>query len=81
MLARGVFNELSLHGHYLFENYFIRLHRFHATDKQCKMVCEYIEKHADELLSLYPSKPDDSNDDISFAAIKMIRHAISDLGI
>lgn len=75
MLSRGEDNELTLHGHYLFTQWFISLLRYKTTAKQRKLICEYIEDHADELLSRHPSQPEDE-EGISNASHRMIRDAI-----
>jgi len=76
MLSRGEENELTLHGQYLFTKWFISLHRYNATSKQRKLICNYIENHAEELLSKYPSDPCDY-ESISTASYNMIVEAIA----
>ena len=78
MLARGDDNELTLHGHYLFTRWFVSLH---TPEKYHRRVCNYIERHADELLAKYPSKIDDENDVIFEASSSMISDAVYALRI
>jgi hypothetical protein len=75
MLARGRENELTLHGHYLFTEWFISFHKYKTTSKQRKLICEYIETRADEFLSKYPSDPNDY-DGIFSASCKMLMDAV-----
>jgi hypothetical protein len=70
MLARGEDNELTLHGQYVFTEWFVSLHKYNLSKKQHKKICDYIESHAEEFLAKYPS------DEIYDAAHKMIEDAL-----